>query len=136
MAAPPRSGAPSLRHPFRRSHAPAAGGTRLRAGGLILVEERRAEEQNRRDHEVRQEPGDRDRRLACPAEQEEEDRLAQEDDDDERREAAERVYVIGARQLEGSTDRRTKPASVDEHHRHGEPDEREPGEGRQNQQEG
>src|SRR5207237_10212676 len=98
--------------------------------------EPRDEKQNRRDHEPRQEPGDRDRRLACPAEQEEEDRLAEEDDDDERREAAERMHVVGARQLEGPTDRRTKPPTVDKHHRHGEPDESEPGEGRQNQQEG
>ena len=77
---------------------------------MVEVEEGAAEEEERRDHEAGEEGGDLDGGLAGPAEQEEEDGLAEEDDDHERRERAERVDVVGARQLDCAPEGRAKAA--------------------------
>ena len=100
---------------------------------MVEVEEGAAEEEERRDHEAGEEGGDLDGGLAGPAEQEEEDGLAEEDDDHERRERAERVDVVGARQLDRAPEGRAKAAPLEEDGRHGEPEEREPREPRKDE---
>ena len=67
---------------------------RIVARFLVEVQERGAEEEERRDHEARDERGDRQGLVAGATQEEEEAALRQEDEDREGREGAERVDEV------------------------------------------
>src|SRR5581483_10831860 len=83
-------------------------------GSLVEVEQRRADEQHRREHEVgtgrRRALGD----LAAAAEQQREHQPDHVEDDHQRRETAERVDVVGAPELDGAPERLPEPGPLDE----------------------
>jgi hypothetical protein len=104
-------------------------------GGLVDVEKRAAEEEERAEHEVREEDG---RPLAAvPLRVEERAQRARGDPHDhhERGERAERVHVVGAGKAPRAACCIHRGDVLDDQHRDDEPDRREPRERRQDQAE-
>jgi hypothetical protein len=105
---------------------PPRSGARLYSGGLVDVQHRSAEDEDRREDHEREHGGD-PQGLAAPLAQREEDHETREEDRDrECREGAERVHVIGSRELEAATERVRVPTAFDERRRHAETDQRQP----------
>src|SRR5262245_16267433 len=94
--APPRSGA--------RVYDP---------GGLVDIEQRRAEEEQRGEHEQRQERGDTESLVADATQQEEQDETGEERRDHERRERAEGVDEVRAGELHTASQRGPESAPLD-----------------------
>ena len=98
---------------------------------LVVVEQRRAEVEQRRENEVGQEDGDAFGLVGLVAQQEAEAEPREEIDDRERRQRSERVRVVGTAQAESALDRRAWSGSFQQRDRNGKPNEREPGEAEQ-----
>src|SRR2546423_14542731 len=82
---------------------PRSGGRAYNPGGLVEVEERGAEEEDRRDHEHGKKRSRVERDPAAAAQQEEERRGGEAAGDRQRRERAERGHVVGPCQLDRPT---------------------------------
>ena len=93
---------------------------------MVEVEERAAEEEQRRDDQIGDEDGHPNRVVRLLAEQERERDAGEDEDDHERRQRAEGVDVVGTAQLDGAVQRRPGGRVLDHHHGHDQPDEREP----------
>src|SRR4051794_20909973 len=81
---------------------PPRSGARLYSGGLVDVEHRRAEHEQRREDDERQHRCDADRLAAARPDRKEDDEPGEEDRDRERRERSERMHVVGARKLDAA----------------------------------
>ena len=101
---------------------------------LIEVEERRAEEEERRDHEVREECRDADGVVGLPAQQEDEHQPRQEVRDREGRQRPERMHVVGAREGQTAGDGRANTSAFHDSGGNGEPEEGEPRDRREDEE--
>ena len=93
---------------------------------MVEVEERGAEEDQRRDDDACEERGHAERRLALLAQEEDEDSLREQRQDRQGRERAQRVHVVRAAELCPPLEGRLEADPFDDRRRDGEPDEGEP----------
>src|SRR3954471_1181424 len=106
--------------------APPRSGVRLYSRSLIDVQHRGAENEDRCEHQTREHCGDMQRLPAAFADREEQHQAGEHDRDRQRHERAERVRVIGARELNAAPQRVGIPPALDERSRDGQTDERQP----------
>ena len=95
---------------------------------LVVVQQRRAEKDERRENEVGEEERDSRRLVPLRAQELDERRGADAVHERERRQTAERVYEVRASKLEPAPQRTAHAAALEQRRRHCEPEERKPGE--------
>src|SRR6266508_3170834 len=120
------------RSPAARAHA--LGALSLSAGSLVEVQDRRADEQQRRENDVGESRSHPLRRLTAGAEQEREHQPREVEDDHKRREPARRVHVIGSGEPERPPERPTEAEALDHRRGHHPADERQVRDRRQQEQ--
>jgi hypothetical protein len=91
---------------------------------LVNVEQRRADQEHRRQHQQREERSPSNRLVTKAVQDNHEHQSTQEDHDHERRERAERVDEVRAGELHAAAESVPKGASLHEHRGNGETDER------------
>jgi len=105
-------------------------GARLYSRRLVEVQERSAEEEQRRKDQI----GEEERRALCSislsVQHDDQRELRHAEDDRECRERSERMHVIGSPELETSSQRPADPELLIESRRNREADQGEPGDGR------
>ena len=101
---------------------------------LVDVEQRRAEEEHRGEHEAGQERGGTLGVVGEALQKQRDDDLGHEDEHRQRCEPAQRVDVVGPAEGEAPPDRVPDPERLRDSGRHGEADEREPREPGQDEQ--
>ena len=102
--------------------------------GLVVVQERSAEEDQRRDDEVGDERGDARCGVGLPMEEQEQHHARDEVDDAERAEGSERVHVVREREPSRADERRPRADPLDENDRDSEPEQRQPRERRKHEE--
>ena len=95
--------------------------------GLVDIEKRTAQEEERAEDEVGQEDGDTLSVVALGVKQRAQRVGGDADDNDERGEGAKGVHIVGGAQLSPADESLTKTQLFDHGSRNGEPDERQPG---------
>src|SRR5439155_16067633 len=112
---------------------PRSSSVRAYTGGLVSVEDRRTEKEQRAECD----PCDRRRRrggvVRKRPQEIEDDTLAQHDDDGESAEPTQGVHEIGTRKLYGTRKRRTEAPALEEGDGNDHPEEREPREAGQDE---
>lgn len=101
---------------------------------LIEVEERRAEEEERRDHEVREECGNANGVVGLSAQQEDEHEPGQEVRDREGRQRSERMHVVGAGEGQAASDGGANTDAFHDGGRNRKPEEGEPRDRREDEE--
>ena len=96
------------------------------AGRLVEVQERGAQEDERREDHVGDEEGGPGRVLRLRLEEDAERQARDGEQDHECRQRAGRVDVVGAAEPDGAADRRPDAHALEQRDRHDEPREREP----------
>src|SRR5579859_831511 len=102
--------------------------------GLVVVEQRRAEEQDRLQDEAREEGRDVHRLLAGAVEERRQQHLREKDDEQQRSERAERMHVVRAGQGKAALERSPQRQPLVDDRRHREAERSEPEEAREDRQ--
>src|SRR5579859_1064475 len=102
--------------------------------GLVVVEQRRAEEQDRLEDEAGEEGRDVHRLLARAVQERSQQHLREEDDEQQRPQRAERMHVVRAGELEPALERPAQRQPLVDDRRHRETEGREPEEAREDRQ--
>jgi hypothetical protein len=106
------------------SSPPRSGSRLYNSRRLVNVEQRRAEQKHRRQHQQREERSPSNRLVTKAVQDNHEHQSTQEDHDHERRQRAELVYEVRAGELRAAAESVAKRASLNEHRGNGETDER------------
>lgn len=101
---------------------------------LVVVQERGAEEDQRRDDEVGDERGNARRGVRLPVQEQQQHHARDEVDDAECAEGSERVHVVRERELSRTDERRPAADPLDQDNRYGEPEQRKPRERRKHEE--
>lgn len=101
---------------------------------LVVVQERGAEEDQRRDDKVGDERGNARLSVRLPVQEQQQHHARDEVDDAERAEGSERVHVVRERELSRTDKRRPRADPFDHDDRNGEPEQRKPRERRKHEE--
>ena len=99
--------------------------------GLVHIQQGAAEVEQRAQHEVGEEDGDALATVALRVQEGAQHVSCDADDEHQRGDRPERVHVVGETESSPALERVAEPLLLDHRSRHGEADEREPGEPRQ-----
>lgn len=101
---------------------------------LVVIQERGAEEDERRDDKIGDERGDARRGVCLPVEEQQQHHPRDEVNDAERAEGSKLVHVVGERELPGTNERGATADPFDQGNGNGEPEQRKPCERRKHEE--